>query len=353
MKQSLTNRVNTCRTAKGWSQEELSDRAGISRAGVSAIETGRLVPSTTAALALAAALDCRVEDIFQFGPTAARKAVWAWPPPREACRYWRAAVSGRELLYPVEAASLGVTAHDGLSSGGTLHERTRAAPSDTLVAASCDPAIRVLADHFGRRGFRLIAFQRSSRQALALLGSGLVHVAGVHLARAGQRGTNASAASEHVAGAFLLLRVAHWQEGLAVAPGRRVTSVGAAARSRGRWIGREEGSAARELLDELLAGRRSPRRLAYGHRGVAEAIRSGWADLGICLRLAAEEAGLVFLPVRQEDYDLCIPAGLEHDPRIRALVETLRSPEFRTALGDLPGYDSAETGEIELISRVR
>src|SRR5580704_18226717 len=101
MKQSLINRVKTCRTAKGWSQDELSDRAGVSRAGVSAIETGRLVPSTTAALALAAALDCRVEDIFQVGPAAAREAVWAWPPPREACRYWRAAVSGRELLYPV------------------------------------------------------------------------------------------------------------------------------------------------------------------------------------------------------------------------------------------------------------
>ena len=119
---------------------------------------------------------------------------------------------------------------------------------------------------------------------------------------------------------------------------------------RGRWVGREDGSPARELLIELLAGRRPPRRVAYGHRGVAEAIRSGWADLGICVRLAAEEAGLAFLPVCQEDYDLCIPAELEGDPRVRALAETLRSSEFRTALADLPGYDSTGTGEIEHIS---
>ncbi|MGO8749094.1 MAG: helix-turn-helix transcriptional regulator [Thermoguttaceae bacterium] len=63
--QELTNRVRTCRTARGWSQDELATRAGISRARVSAIETGRSVPSTVAALALAAALDCHVEDLFQ------------------------------------------------------------------------------------------------------------------------------------------------------------------------------------------------------------------------------------------------------------------------------------------------
>ena len=53
--QSLTNRVKTSRLARGWSQDDLAARAGIFRAGVSAIETERLVPSTAAALALAAA----------------------------------------------------------------------------------------------------------------------------------------------------------------------------------------------------------------------------------------------------------------------------------------------------------
>ena len=95
--QPLTNRVRTCRIARGWSQDELAARAGISRAGVSSIETNRLVPSTSAALALAAALDCRVEDLFQLASAAAREAAWAWQPQREPCRYWRASVAGREL----------------------------------------------------------------------------------------------------------------------------------------------------------------------------------------------------------------------------------------------------------------
>ena len=80
IEQPLTNRVRTCRIARGWSQDELAARAGISRAGVSSIETNRLVPSTSAALALAAALDCRVEDLFQLGSAAACEAAWAWQP---------------------------------------------------------------------------------------------------------------------------------------------------------------------------------------------------------------------------------------------------------------------------------
>ena len=105
--QQLTNRVRTCRIARGWSQDELAARAGISRAEVSAIETNRLVPSTSTALALAAALDCRVEDLFQLASSAACEAAWAWQPQREPCRYWRASVAGRELMYPTEPTNLG------------------------------------------------------------------------------------------------------------------------------------------------------------------------------------------------------------------------------------------------------
>lgn len=350
---SLTNRVRTSRLARGWSQDELAAKAGISRAGVSAIETGRLVPSTAAALALAAALGCGVEDLFQLGPAPNGPPVWAWQPQREPCRYWRAAVGGQELLYPAEATNLGVIGHDGICNQGSLRETTRAAPSDTLVIASCDPAIALLASHFSRRsGFRMIAFQRASREALALLAKGLIHAAGVHFAQAGKSDRNAQVSREHLPGGFQLLRVACWQEGIAVAPRLRLRSVGAAMRSRGRWIGREAGSAARELLDELLTNRRGPRHVAYGHRGVAEAVRSGLADFGVCLRLVGEELGLDFLAVRQEEYDLCIPAKLDGDPRIQALLDSVRSAEYRSSVGDLPGYDSSRTGELARISDV-
>jgi molybdate-binding protein/DNA-binding XRE family transcriptional regulator len=347
----VTNRVRTCRVARGWSQDELATRAGISRAGVSAIETGRLVPATSAALALAAVLDCRVEDLFQLASATPGEAAWAWQPSREPCRYWRATVSGREWTYPTEPTDLGVIGHDGVCQDGKFREQLTTAPADTLVLASCDPAVGLLANELSRRSsFRLLAFPRSSLEALTLLAKGVVHVAGIHLASDGRHELNTAAAKEKMRSGFCLLRGARWQEGLALAAGLEFQSVQAAVQSQARWVGRETGSAARELLDELLGDRSPPRRIAYGHRGVAEAVRCGWADVGVCLRLVSDEAGLGFLSVREEDYDYCYASELEGDPRIQALVETVRSASYRGMLSDLPGYEAAQSGELERVA---
>jgi hypothetical protein len=37
----------------------------------------------------------------------------------------------------------------------------------------------------------------------------------------------------------------------------------------------------------------------------------------------------------------------EGDPRVQALIEAVRSPAYRGLIGELPGYDSTETGELE------
>jgi molybdate-binding protein len=172
----------------------------------------------------------------------------------------------------------------------------------------------------------------------------LVHVAGVHLSAGSETG-NAAIVREMLGPGYTLLHAARWEEGVALDPARRVSSLRQALRSHMRWIGREPGSGARQCLDELLEGRKSPRRLASDHRGVAEAIRQGWADAGVCLRLASEEASLGFLSVRHEAYDLCFAESMRHDHRIEALVHVLRSPAYRSALAELPGYESRATGE--------
>jgi molybdate-binding protein len=102
-------------------------------------------------------------------------------------------------------------------------------------------------------------------------------------------------------------------------------------------------------LDELLHGRQPPRRVALDHRGVAEAIRCGWADAGVCVRLVSEEAGLDFIRVRDEAYDLCLPANFKRDRRLAALVEAVRLTKYRRLLGELPGYDSKDTGHWERV----
>jgi molybdate-binding protein/DNA-binding XRE family transcriptional regulator len=344
--QPVLNHVRAYRMARGWSQEDLAAKAAISRASVSAIEMERLVPSAAAALTLAAAFECRVEDLFELTPAAESAGQWAWQPARQPCRYWHAQVAARKLLYPVEWV-LTPAAHDGLFQQDRRQDRSLASPSQTLVMACCDPAVGLLADEYRRHtGFRILAFQRSSHEALTLLSQDLVHVAGVHLERRGQTGSNRAAAREHLGEAFSLLRAAHWQEGLAAAPRHRLRSVEMAVQGRLRWVGREAGSAACELQQEILSGR-VPKYVARGHHGVAEAVRSGWADVGVCVRLVSDEAGLDFLSVREEAYDLCFSTRGAADPRIQALVQTVRSPAYRALVRDLPGYDTAETGAIE------
>jgi len=60
----LSNRLRDLREAKNLTQAQLADLIGVSRKTVNTVENGVFVPSTTVALKLAAALECRVEELF-------------------------------------------------------------------------------------------------------------------------------------------------------------------------------------------------------------------------------------------------------------------------------------------------
>ena len=350
------NRVRERRSARDWSQAELAERAGISRTAVSAIEAERLVPSVAAAIGLAKALECSVEELFGRGsasPSKRPSPTWAWPAPQAPSRYWLANVDGLRRLYPFEATPLGEIPHDGVHHPGSAsrhaaHERLA---DSTLIVASCDPAIGLLVRVYEQlTGYRMLVFPRSSRQALLLLKQGLVHLAGVHLSTADNEAGNAAPVREIIDEPASLLRVASWEEGVVVGTDVTALTLRGVLRNRLTWVGREPGSGARQCLDELLDHRPAPRRMARDHRGVAEAIRCGWADAGVCLRLVAEEAGLRFLPVRNEGYDVCFTAKQSHDPRVQALVRVIQSSDYRRLLGELPGYDISQTGQLQSVS---
>lgn len=352
----LENLVRGFRLGRGWSQDDLARRSGLSRTGISAIESGRLVPSTTAALSLALAFSCKVEELFSIPRAEDQGEEWALAPPRFPCRYWRAEVGRRIRLYPVEAGSLGLSAHDGVASD--VVERVdmmasrpeRPDPRSTLVIATCDPAIGLLAQELNRASnFRVLALRRSSRKALELLKQGVVHAAGLHLGSGENSEGNIAAVREILGGGHHLIKAARWEEGVAIGQGCKVRSIGEAVGSKLRWVGREEGSGARECLDELLGPRTPPRHQATDHQGVAEALRAGWADLGVCLRLTSEESGLGFLKAREESYDLAVPDRFLDDPRLQAMLALMRSQGYRRLLGELPGYQSQEAGEVQRV----
>ncbi len=342
------NSVRRRRSARLWSQADLAGRAGISRAAVSAIEGGHLSPSVNTALALAAVFECSVEELFgrAKSPLMAGPG-WAWTPRTATTRFWEAEIARRRLLYPVEAAALNPTPHDGVSQNGVLREYSPAPAETTLVIASCDPAAGLLATEYARTsGFRMLVFPRGGRAALELLQQHRVHVAGLHFSTDQMPDRNVEMVGRILAADCRLLRLAGWQSGIALASHDRSRSAESVARRHLRWAAREPGSAARECLDELLGRRRFEGREVNGHASVAEAVRSGWAQAGVCVRFCAEEAGLNFLPVRTEHFDLCFHAAFQHDPRLQALVRLLRARAWRQLAGELPGYDARETGEM-------
>lgn len=96
----------------------------------------------------------------------------------------------------------------------------------------------------------------------------------------------------------------------------------------------------------MFHGKKKPAHEVHNHRAVAEAIRSGFVNAGICHKLASAEAGLDFLPVQQEAYDLCIPEAYFDDDRVQCLIRVVQSTSYRKVMAQLPGYDTSETGGI-------
>ena len=61
----IRNVVRDRRAARGWTQQDLAERAGVSRQTINAIETGKYEPSLSLAFVLAAIFEERIESLFQ------------------------------------------------------------------------------------------------------------------------------------------------------------------------------------------------------------------------------------------------------------------------------------------------
>ena len=63
--EKLLNNLEASRKSAGLTQQQLSERAEVSRKSINAIENGVYVPSTVMALKIARTLGCCVEDLFK------------------------------------------------------------------------------------------------------------------------------------------------------------------------------------------------------------------------------------------------------------------------------------------------
>lgn len=60
----MTNRLKALRAERGWSQQDLADRLGVSRQSVNAIEKGRYDPSLPLAFRISDVFGLTIETIF-------------------------------------------------------------------------------------------------------------------------------------------------------------------------------------------------------------------------------------------------------------------------------------------------
>jgi putative molybdopterin biosynthesis protein len=154
-------------------------------------------------------------------------------------------------------------------------------------------------------------------------------------------------------------------QGLMVAPGNplKVSGLTDLTQPRAgkpiRFANRALGTGTRVVLDELLAtaGLKASDIKGYehtepSHAAVAHAVLSGQADAGLGIEAAAVQAGLGFVPLVKENYHLvCLKAALEQ-PGIVALQALLRSSQWQTQMTAIPGYATAQSGEVLSLSKV-
>lgn len=79
---------------------------------------------------------------------------------------------------------------------------------------------------------------------------------------------------------------------------------------------------------------------------LAAAIRTGRADCGIATRAAARSAGLDFVPLVWENFDLLMRQRTYFQPSFQALLRLLGQQAFADRAAELTGYDPTPAGRI-------
>lgn len=119
-------------------------------------------------------------------------------------------------------------------------------------------------------------------------------------------------------------------------------------------INREKGSGSRVLLDENLrllgiygSSIKGYSRESQSHLTVASTVARGGADVAVGYeKIARQVDGIDFIPLHKERYELVVRKEDMSMPQIQAILEILRSEEFKMEFRGIGGYDISEMGNI-------
>jgi molybdate-binding protein len=190
---------------------------------------------------------------------------------------------------------------------------------------------------------------RGSVNGIVQLARGAADAAALHLLDAASGRWNDALARGALGGEPVLL-VHLWkrEQGLVLARGnpRGIRGVGDLDGQRIAW--RLPGTGSRLLLENLMrqAGLEPHPELgepAESHLAVAAAVASGAADAGLAVRAVAESAGLEWVPVVTEPFELALASASKG--AAAPLLDLLASAPVQRLLAAMPGYDLSMSGE--------
>ncbi len=143
-------------------------------------------------------------------------------------------------------------------------------------------------------------------------------------------------------------------QGLLVAAGnpKSLTSLKDCVAAKARLAARPAGAGAQQLLEALMkrdgitVRQMNPALIAQTGPDIAQAIRAGHADCGIATRAVATAAGLDFVPIVTERFDLLMRQRDSYREPLATFLALLRSPTFANRAAELGGLDVTEAGAI-------
>lgn len=226
-----------------------------------------------------------------------------------------------------------------------------------VVIGSHDPLLDELSNflHSADGGLWLSSSHVGSMGGIMAVKRGEAHAAGCHLLDTETGEYNLSYMRKYFPNHEVkLIRCVGRTQGIMTAPGNPlgIKVFSDICRPGLRYVNRQKGSGTRILTDYLLAGEGIAPGQVYGydreeltHTSVAAQIASGSGDAGMGIYSAAALYGLDFIPVCTEEYDLIIPNHSYDTPMLRAMLEVLKSEEFRQCILSLGGYTLDNPGE--------
>jgi putative molybdopterin biosynthesis protein len=195
-----------------------------------------------------------------------------------------------------------------------------------------------------------------SLEGLMMLYRGQSDIAAIHLLDPASQEYNLPFIHQlFVYESIAVIRFVSREQGFIVAKGnpKGIESFTDLTRKDVQFVNRQKGAGTRFLLDSMLSKNGiNPTQIngysneEWNHLSTASYITRGMADVAFGIQSAASHLGLDFIPIAKEQFDLVFRFTTENKQNLSNLIHYLQSPEFKSSLTDLEGYDIEDLGTV-------